>query len=172
MPRRPSELAEFVAARRADLVRYAEVVSGDQAGGDDLVQEAWLRCDRAAAVGAIAQPVHLLWRVLRNLSIDRGRRIARQRRTTSVNEGGWSMTDLPDARPSAEAALLAREELARIQAVLDGLDPQTRAAFEMHRLEGARLREIAAHFGISVTTAHERVARALALIRAAVRDQS
>jgi DNA-directed RNA polymerase specialized sigma24 family protein len=42
----------------------------------------------------------------------------------------------------------------------------------MHRFEGAKLREIAAHLGISVTTAHERIARAMALIRQAVRDDA
>jgi len=166
------ELIEFVATRRAELVRYAGAVSGDAAGADDLVQEAWLRCDRAAAFGAVGEPVHLLWRVLCNLAIDRSRRVAVERRRFGAVDPDRTLTGLADAQPSAEAALIARQEMARIQAVLDRLDPETRAAFEMHRFEGARLREIAARFGISVTTAHDRVARVMVLIRAAVRDDA
>lgn len=165
-----SELTEFIMTRRADLVRYAGVVSGDAAGAEDLVQEAWLRCNRVAAVGALAQPAHLLWRVLRNLSIDRGRRVARERRTFAASDRADVAAGVADVRPSVEAALLAREELARVQRALDRLDPLTRAAFEMHRFEGAKLREIAGRLGISITTAHDRIAQAMVLVRAAVRD--
>lgn len=167
-----SEIANIIASRRAELVRYAGVVSGDVAGAEDLVHEAWLRCDQAAAAQTVARPVHLLWRVLRNLSIDRGRRMAHERRTVSAGSNHHALASLPDARRTVEDALLAREELGRIQAALDSLDPVTRVAFEMHRLHGAKLREIGAHLGISVTTAHERVARAVAVIRDAARART
>lgn len=166
------DLADIFTARRHELVRYAGVVSGDTGGAEDLVQEAWLRCHQTAAAETVAQPVHLLWRVLRNLAIDRGRRLATERRTVTTGGTEQFPTVISDAQPSAERALIAREELARIQRVLDGLDHETRAAFAMHRLEGAKLREIAARLGISVTTAHERVTRAVALIRTAVREDA
>lgn len=165
-------LSDIIAARRDELVRYAGVVSGDLAGAEDLVQEAWLRCDRAAAVQTVSRPVHLLWRVLRNLSIDRSRRMAHERRTLAAGDSQQHLTVVPDVQPSAEDILIAREELSRIQAVLDGLDPRTRAAFEMHRFEGARLREIAARLDVSITTAHGLIARAMALIRDAVRQDT
>ncbi|HWB16231.1 MAG TPA: sigma-70 family RNA polymerase sigma factor [Vicinamibacterales bacterium] len=166
------DFIEIFAMRRHELVRYAGVVSGDAASAEDLVQEAWMRCDQTAAVEAVAQPVHLLWRILRNLAVDRSRRLAHERRTVASGESDRLLTVVPRAESSTEDVLIAREELARIQRVLDDLDSQTRAAFEMHRFEGAKLREIAAHLGISVTTAHERIARAMALIRQAVRDDA
>jgi len=162
-------IAEIVAERREELTRYAGAVSGDEAGAEDLVQEAWLRCDRIASGQTVDRPVHLLWRILRNLSIDRSRRISREYRTFPAG-GSDRLEGRPDGQPSVEDLLIAREELSRVQAVLDGLDPRTRIAFEMHRFEGARLREIAARLGVSVTVAHGLVARALKLIREAVRE--
>lgn len=165
-------IAELFAERRSDLVKYAGAVSGDEAGAEDLVQEAWLRCDRAARASTIERPIHLLWRILRNVSIDRSRRIAHESRTVVAGESDGRLAAHPDGQPSVEDMLIAREELARIQAVLDGLDTRTRRAFEMHRFEGAKLREIAASLGVSVTVAHGHVAKALTLVRAAVRQDS
>ncbi|WP_414902130.1 sigma-70 family RNA polymerase sigma factor [Sphingomonas flavalba] len=165
-------IAELFAERRDDLVKYAGAVSGDDAGAEDLVQEAWLRCDRAARDGRIERPAHLLWRILRNVSIDRGRRIAHEKRMIVGGESEQRLAVHADEQPCVEAMLIAREELARIQAVLDTLDPRTRSAFEMHRFEGARLRQIAARLGVSVTVAHGLVAKALARVRQAVRQDA
>lgn len=164
-------IAELLDERRDEMVKYASAVSGDEAGAEDLVQEAWLRCDRAAKTEPLIQPARLLWRILRNLSIDRGRRIAIQRRTVIASQDDPQWENLPDDRLSVDDLLIAREELALIQRVLDALDARTRTAFEMHRFERAKLREIAERLGISVTTAHGLVAEAARLVRAAVRRE-
>lgn len=163
-------IAELLQERRGEMVKYASAVSGDEASAEDLVQEAWVRCDRAARAEPIIQPARLLWRILRNLSIDRGRRIAIEARTFVGGQDDAQYENLPDNQPSVEDMLIAREELAVIQHVLDGLDSRTRAAFEMHRFEGAKLREIADRIGISITTAHGLVAEATRQVRAAARQ--
>jgi RNA polymerase sigma-70 factor (ECF subfamily) len=162
-------IAELLEERRDEMVKYAGAVSGDEASAEDLVQEAWLRCNRAAKTQTLVQPARLLWRILRNLSIDRGRRIAIQSRTFVAGQDDPQWESLPDDRPSVEDMLIAREELALIQRVMDAFDPRTRAAFELHRFEGAKLREIAQRLGISVTTAHGLVAEATRRVRAAAR---
>ena len=169
MPHR-KVIAEIVEERRADMVKYAGAVSGDEASAEDLVQEAWLRCDQAAQTQPVVKPAHLLWRVLRNLSIDRGRRITRESRTL-VGGLAEQLENLPDNQPSAEDMLIAHSELAKIQHVLNGLDARTRRAFEMHRFEGARLREIASNLGISVTTAQGLVVAVMTQIREALREE-
>ncbi|MBT0671538.1 hypothetical protein HT136_24515 [Novosphingobium profundi] len=65
-------IAGLLEERRDEMVKYASAVSGDEASAEDLVQEAWLRCDRAAKTEPLLKPARLLWRILRNLSIDRG----------------------------------------------------------------------------------------------------
>ena len=162
-------IAELLEERRDEMVKYASAVSGDEGSAEDLVQEAWLRCDRAAKTEPLLQPARLLWRILRNLSIDRGRRIAIQSRTMVASQDDPRWENLPDDRLSVEDLLIAREELVLIQRVLDTLDSRTRTAFEMHRFEGAKLREIAERLGISITTAHGLVAEATRLVRAAAR---
>ncbi len=163
-------IADMLEERRDEMVKYAGVVSGDEAGAEDLVQEAWLRCDQAAQSQPVVRPARLLWRTLRNLSIDRARRIAVRNRNFAARSDDPQWENLPDDQPSIEDILIAREELALIQHVLDGLDPRMRAAFEMHRFENAKLRQIADHFGISVSTAHGWVADTLRLVRAATRE--
>jgi RNA polymerase sigma factor (sigma-70 family) len=161
-------ITSMLAERRKELVNYAGVVSGDTAGAEDLVQEAWLRFDRAAQSHTVSKPLHLLWRILRNLSIDRGRRLAHERRVVISGRDEGLLAGQPDDQPSVEDMLIARDELVRIQRLLDSFDPATRIALEMHRFEGARLREIAAHLGISLTSAHGLVTTAVRQIRDAL----
>ena len=44
MPGTEDDVASFVAARWHGLVRYGFMLTGDRAAGEDLVQEALLRC--------------------------------------------------------------------------------------------------------------------------------
>lgn len=169
MPHR-KVIVEIVEERRDEMVKYASAVSGDEAGAEDLVQEAWLRCHQMAEVQSVAKPAHLLWRILRNLSIDRGRRIANEGRTFLRGRSEKQWEELADDQPSVEEMLIAQAELAAIQRLLDSLDTRTRKAFEMHRFEGAKLREIATRLGISTTTAHGLVANVVRLIRETVRQ--
>jgi RNA polymerase sigma-70 factor (ECF subfamily) len=159
-------IADILVEQRGDLINYARAVSGDADGAEDLVQEAWLRLDKAARTQPIAKPTHLLWRILRNLSIDRSRRIASERGLIAAEPIPSHTEQQPDRQPSVEEMLIARDELTRIRHVIEGFDARKREAFEMHRFEGAKLREIAEHLGISVTGAHGLVASALRDIRA------
>lgn len=165
-------LAAMMEERRGEMVKYAGAVSGDDANAEDLVQEAWLRCEQTARTQMVAKPAHLLWRILRNLSIDRGRKLGRERRMLVADRNDALWENLSDDQPCVEAMLIARAELAAIQRVLDRLDHRTRQAFEMHRVEGAKLREIADRLGISISTAHGLVGTAMHLVREAIRQQS
>jgi RNA polymerase sigma factor (sigma-70 family) len=158
-------IADFLTDNREEMVRFAGRISGDVAGAEDLVQEAWLRCDSAMQGDNVAKPAHLFWRVLRNLSIDRHRRIAVEARVLADDADGAAVAH---DQPAIDEMLIAREELIRVQRAMEGLDDRMRAAFEMHRFEGAKLREIAVRLGISVTTAHGLVAAALTVIRDAI----
>jgi RNA polymerase sigma-70 factor (ECF subfamily) len=166
-----TNIASAYAAERDGLVRYARVVSGDASSAEDLVQEALLRCEHAAETREIEEPAHLLWRVLRNLCIDRRRELQRHDATFVASNDDEQILARPSAQQSIEELLAAREELRRIQTVLDSVDPRARAAFEMHRLEGAKLREIGERLGISTTVAHGLVASVVAKLREAVRPQ-
>ncbi|HEY0956026.1 MAG TPA: RNA polymerase sigma factor, partial [Roseateles sp.] len=123
---------------------------------EDLVQEAWLRLARYEDERQpVEQPEAFLMRTALNLSIDAHRE--------SSGRGEHVLLEqvvLIDATPSTEAALLAKERLARLTLGLGRLSEKTRDVFLAHRVDGLPYTEIAKLHGISVATVHHHVAKA------------
>ena len=64
-------------------------------------------------------------------------------------------------QPSVETVLVHRDELRTLAAALVELPERTRLAFNMHRLEGRPLREVAERLDISITRAQQLVKAAM-----------
>lgn len=140
-------------ANRAALVEYASGIIGNRAHAEDLVQEAWLRFDAAADSRLLHEPLAYLYRIVRNLAVDGRRRLGRENQV--IASGLEVIADVaPDSQPSAETVLLYKDEYALVMAAIAELPERTRIAVEMHRFGGRKLKEIAAHLGISVPMAH------------------
>lgn len=140
-------------AHRAALIEYASGIVGNRAHAEDLVQEAWLRFDEAADSQLLKEPLAYLYRIVRNLAVDGRRRLGREHQV--IASGLDVIADIaPDDKPSAEAVILYKEEYALVMEAIAGLPERTRIAVEMHRFGGRKLKEIAAHLGISVPLAH------------------
>jgi len=145
-------------AHRAALVAYATPIVGDRTRAEDVVQEAYLRLDPVPAPSdasesqpaAIGHPAAYLYRIVRNLAYDLRRRLSADRRRDQAHL--VLASSLPLA-PSPEEEALHRDELAQVSAILAELPDNTRRAFEMHRLGGYTLQEIADHMGVSLATA-------------------
>lgn len=148
-------LALFMTHRGA-LVDYASGILGNRAQAEDLVQEAWLRFDRATHRRTVEQPVGYLYRIVRNLAIDRQRSEAAGR-----SAGDTRLTQLPSPSATPEQTAIHRDQLRVLAAALAELPERTRTAFNMHRLEGRSLKEIADHLGVSVVRAHQLVKDAI-----------
>ncbi|WP_421999597.1 sigma-70 family RNA polymerase sigma factor [Reyranella sp.] len=142
---------EIFLAHRGALVNYASALTGDHGRAEDLVQEAWLRYRTASSDRRVDEPVGYLYRIVRNLALDLRRRLSIERRhvAASLDDAAGEGDGL-----SAEAALIAREDLRRIMAALDELPERTRIALEMHRLGGCKLKDVAAHLGLSISFTH------------------
>lgn len=140
-------------ANRAALVEYASGIVGNRAHAEDLVQEAWLRFDEASDSQLLKEPLAYLYRIVRNLAVDGRRRLGRENQV--IASGLDVIADVArDGKPSAETVLLYREEYALVMEAIAELPERTRIAVEMHRFGGRKLKEIAAHLGISVPLAH------------------
>lgn len=146
-------------AHRASLVDYARAITGSRAQAEDAVQDAWLRFSRSMAAGGVRDPVQYLFRIVRNLALDRRRRLLRDRSRFDTDLA--QAETLADERPTQEAAILARSELDLVLKAMAELPPRTRTALEMHRFAGKTLTEIATHLGVSVGTAHALVAEGI-----------
>jgi len=154
------KLDPYLGHREALIDRVASIV-GCRARAEDVVQDAWLHWERAARQQTLHRPLHYLYRIVRNLAIDVRRRAKREARVVSPEIGVESQA-IADRTPSPEATAAAREELRLLTDVMAELPGRTRLALEMHRLGGYGLKEIAARLGVSVTTAHDIIAKGIA----------
>ena len=156
-------------AHRVELVDYATAIVGDRARGEDVVQEAFLRLDAAAAGRTLDEPVGYLRRIIRNLAIDWIRRRSVEGRHVA---GTADVEGIAEDRPSQEDVLAHRDELRIVLDAMAELPERTRIALEMHRFDGFKLKDIAAHLGISVGLAHALVYQGLEHCRRRLFDGS
>lgn len=143
-------------AHRWSLIRYARTITGDAAEAEDVVQEAWLRFSAAAAKRTMAEPMGYLRITVRNLALNGSSRKRIEGRIFEPN-AEMNATDVPSDLPNPEVAAISRDEYARIARALAEMPESMRIAVEMHRLGGEKLKDIAAHLGVSITTAHKLV---------------
>lgn len=119
---------------------------------EDVAQAAFARF-AAADRSLIDNERAYLFRTAHNIAID-----ARRRDHTA--EAGLTVLTLEaEARhdPGPENVIVAREELARLDAALDSLKPKHRKALLMHRLDGLSFAEIARRMDISPSGARKLV---------------
>lgn len=139
-------------AHRGELVNYANGIIGDRAQAEDVVQEAYVRFADAASRRLFDEPVGYLYRIVHNLAFDGLRRLSLEARYVN-KDAEQSAAEVAESKPSPEAEVIARQELEHVMAALADLPERTRTAFEMHRLGGFKLKEIAARLGISTSMA-------------------
>lgn len=156
----------FMEARPA-LLRYLMLRGATADEADDILQEVYLRLS-TERIGPVGQPRAYLYRMTNNhfLGTRRtaGRRTRREEDWVEAHSGEEREVD---ERPSIEAHLIAREQLAILQQVLDGLPERTRTIFRRFRVEGEPQRRIAEEIGISVSAVEKHLARAYEAISAA-----
>lgn len=157
MTRDRNILALYMAHRGA-LVSYASRIVGDRARAEDVVQEAYLKVGALAEQRTLGEPLAYLYRTVRNLALDGARRLATERQYQHEDHVPWAVP-LPPATP--EQQTLHRDDLRRLAEALAELPERTRIAFDMHRLQGCTLREVAARLGVSTVRAHQLVKEAV-----------
>ncbi len=146
---------------RSAPVNYASGIVGSSALAEDVVQDAWLKLERAGDAEVIRDPLQYLYRVVRNLAIDGRRRTARYNARMGGDMEAATFT-APDEAPSAERAMIANEALDAVMAAIAGLPEKQRIAIELYRFGDFKLREIAEQLDISLSFAHRLIAEGLA----------
>jgi RNA polymerase sigma-70 factor (ECF subfamily) len=146
------------------LFRYlcARKVAADEA--EDILQDLFVKLE-GLKPGPVAEPRAYLHRMAENLLYDRRRsagwRASREEAWMAARLGGMREAD---AQPSAERALIAREELELVSAALAGLPDKTLQIFRLYRLDGLRQREIASQLGVSVSSVEKHLRRAYEIV--------
>ncbi len=159
---------ELFKAHRAALIDYAAPMVGCRFCAEDIVQDAFLRFSRRLADAgdkalpqrgeAIEHSVAYLYRIVRNLARDH---IKRAKERQEVADPTAALEAVAASIATPEQFAVDRDRLHVVTEALDELPERTRKAFELHRLEGRTLQEIADHLDISLSRAHQLVKEAL-----------
>ncbi len=158
-------LEEAYLAHRERLLRFLRARGGGEAS-EDLLQDLWLRL-AAAPDPAAASGLGYMMRAADRLMIDR----YRSERQATLREKAWAeaqpgMAEGIAPAPGPERALAARQEVARVERALAELGPRAAAILRRHRIDGLTQRDIAAEFGVSLSTVESDLRRAYAAILA------
>jgi RNA polymerase sigma-70 factor (ECF subfamily) len=153
-------LAEAFEAQRAHLVRVAYGQLGSIAEAEDVVQEAWLRLERAGADG-IRDLRAWLTTTVNRLALD-ALRSARVRREAYV--GPWLPEPVIDDDP-ADRVTLDESIGTALLVVLETLSAGERVAFVMHDVFGYDFRAVAEVLGVSEEAARQQASRARRRVR-------
>ena len=150
-------------ANRSRIVRFLEVRGAGDAA-EDLFQDLWMRLtDRP--MGPVADPLPYVMRAANNLMLDR----YRSARQSALRDQAWGEAAASDA-PSAEAALISREQLALVEAAIAGTGERPACIFRRFRVDGANQRDIASEMGVSLSTVEADLRKVYATL-AALRRQ-
>ncbi|MDF0544891.1 RNA polymerase sigma factor [Sphingobium sp. H39-3-25] len=161
-------------AYRPELLRFVVAQTGNRAEAQDILQEMWVRL-RKPAGGPVANPRPYLYRMAKNLVVDRLRENHRRMR----RDRGWSDHQDDHLQPGGEPAdrtgnaehqLLEREELALLASALTTIPQGARRALELHKLDGLSQAEVAERLGISISGVEKHIAVAMKYLRRALLD--
>ena len=151
--------------QRGRLLGIAYRMLGSRAEAEDIVQEAWLRWNSAAAQD-IRSPQAWLIAATTRLCIDRLRQL---RAAREVYVGPWlpEPLTLEAAPPADHAAELASDLSVAFLAVLERLAPEERAAYLLHEIFDSGYDDIARIIGKSEVASRQIVSRARRRVREA-----
>jgi RNA polymerase sigma-70 factor (ECF subfamily) len=157
--------AELVARYQDRLYNVCYRLCHDRATALDLTQTAFLRALEALPrFGGRARFYTWLYRIAVNLAVSERRR----RREVLT---GWQAEEGKTFQPAgaegreASQRLEERELQAQVQAALDALEPEFRAAVVLRDIEGLDYRQIAEILGVPVGTVKSRIFRARSTLR-------
>ena len=156
-------LAELDARFRAPLMAYF-LRRANRSEAEDLTQETFVRLIGAHSFAQAEQANAYVFRVASNLIRDRARTRARWQNHVIAAVDSLGVEDTvpqiaEDRGP--ERVLIGRESLAEVVRALYELDERTRNIFVLHRLEGVKQKEIAAHYRMGLSTVERHVTLAV-----------
>ena len=154
-----SVLAALDRRYRAALTRYFERRIRQAFDIDDLVQEVFLRLARRSQFETIENIEAYVFQTAASVINDRARRHISHRRAQHV-----PIEEIPEpaSEITPERVLLGKEALARLRSALKELPVRTRDVFVLRALERRKYADIARALGISVRSAEDHMAKALA----------
>jgi RNA polymerase sigma-70 factor (ECF subfamily) len=148
----------FAAPLRSFLERHTHCAHE----AEDLAQEVFLRMCRMGAHSEVRHLRGLVYKTANNLLKDRSRRTYTRMMRDAVPAATVEWVDWAN-EPSC--LLESAQTLAVFCVTLDNLQPTTRTAFLMYRVEGCTQAQIAAAMGVSASMVEKHVSHAMTALR-------
>ena len=164
VPDHTSAKAELDARFRASLVAYFMRRTGSSQEAEDLTQETFARLIGSNTFDKAEEAQAFVFRVASTLLRDRARAATRLRRHPTQSLDTVAGADFEPRLVEGldpERVLIGKENLAEVLASLDELGERSKNIFILFRLEGMKQKEIAAIYGISVSTVEKHVMAAV-----------
>lgn len=156
-------LARLDARYRRPLMSFFLRRIGDRSEAEDLTQDVFARLISVSERDGFEDADAFVFKIAANLLKDRARRNATRAKAQLEAFDDHLVSHLThefldDHDP--ERVLVARVEIAEVLKALDELGERTKDIYVLFRLEGMKQRQIAALYGIGVSTVEKDVARA------------
>lgn len=161
-----SGLGSIFFEMRPALFRFLISRGASPEEAEDILQDVQLKLLNQTS-GPVAQARAYLYKMTNNHFLvhrrTAGRRIRREEDWVDIHGSGSEMDD----QPSVETELVAKQQVAILQNILDAMPERTRTIFRRFRIDGQQQSVIAAELGISVSAIEKHLARAYKEISAA-----
>ena len=144
-------------------------LTGDERDAEDVVQESFIRAYRQ--LGRFESRSNFgtwLHRIVVNCSMDALRSRHARREERAVEPSADLAVVVPSGGPSPERLARSQEIRRRVEASMDMLTPQERAAFTLRHWEGRSIDDIGKALGLQTSAAKHAVFRAVKKVRAAL----
>lgn len=155
-----------VVEHRSLVYRFAYRLTGNPQDAEDLTQDVFVRVFRSLSSYRPGSFEGWLHRITTNLFLDGVRRRARQRTQPWLDEDAAER--VADAEPDPGQLLDAAHLDADVQAALDALAPDFRAAVLLCDVEGLTYEEVGEALGIKLGTVRSRIHRGRRQMREAL----
>jgi RNA polymerase sigma-70 factor (ECF subfamily) len=167
----PQALEVLVQRYRRQLFGFIISMTGGREDADEVFQEVWFRVIRKISSYTDRNFLSWLFRIARNLVIDRSRRRKRWVCFESATDSDPDPADrLEDPGPDPAGNAAAGELGGRIAAAVETLPAEQREVFLMRVQADLAFKEIARLQGVSINTALARMQYALAKLRELLKD--
>ena len=164
---RRKRLLDQIFSHRAALQKYLRRFTSGAEDIEDLVQEAYVRVCAMPPAQVVDSPRALLFRIARNLAVDRARQKA-TRATDDVADFEPLNVSSEGAEPDEQVDLRRRYE--SFCAAVDSLPPLCRRVFVLRKVYQLSHAEIAQVLGLSHSTIEKHVAKGLMRCRDQLRS--
>jgi RNA polymerase sigma-70 factor (ECF subfamily) len=154
----PEQQTKLADACREILAEGRRRNARGAADADDVAQDACVRALDLPAPSTVRDPIRYLFRIARNLVIDRRRKRARE----ALLSESLAVIEYGSSDPADPERILAgKQDLSRVLKAIDSLPPRCREAFTLHRFGGLSYAAIARQMGVSTSMVEKHIAEAM-----------